>query len=290
MSGGALAKIGIFGAIIAALAWGFQQFTSNSELVEGEQARIDYSGNDNFYPTGGTGELVKHGAFTLSYDEEWEQAEWTAHILTREDLQKEWTQRSNDFRPDPQVSTKSATDDDYRGSGYDRGHLVPNGDLAWSETYSSETFLMSNISPQARQFNQGIWRELEETTRDWAKKFKRLYVITGPVMTENPKGTIGRQNRIAIPSAYFKVLLDLDEPELKGIGFVIPNQVSFDPLYNYAKSIDEVEAITGLDFFPNFMPKALENDIEAKGNIDLWPFNKNRYDKRINNWNNVSSN
>lgn len=290
MSSGTMAKIGIFGAIIAALAWGFQQFTTDTGLGGEENERIDYAGAENFYPTGGSGELVRHAAFTLSYDEEWEQAEWTAHILTRENLQKEWTERSNDFRPDPKVSTQSATDDDYRGSGYDRGHLVPNGDLAWDAAYSSETFLMSNISPQARQFNQGIWRELEETTRDWAKKFGRLYVITGPVMTENPKGTIGRQNRIAIPAAYFKVLLDLEEPELKGIGFVIPNQVSFDPLFNYAKSIDEVEAITGLDFFANFMPEGTENELEAKGNIDLWPFNKNRYDKRINNWNNVSSN
>ncbi len=290
MSGGTMTKIGIFGAIIAALAWGFQQFTTNDGLGSEDNERIDYVGAENFYPTGGGGELVKHGAFTLSYDEEWEQAEWTAHVLTRENLQKERTARSNDFRPDPSVRTQSATDDDYRGSGYDRGHLVPDADLAWDETFSSETFYMSNISPQARQFNQGIWRELEETTRDWAKKFGRLYVISGPVMTENPKGTIGRQNRIAIPAAYFKVLLDLDEPELKGIGFVIPNQVSFDPLFNYARSIDEIEEITGLDFFPNLMPKTLENEIEAKGNIDLWPFNKNRYDRRINNWNNVSSN
>ncbi len=288
MGGGALAKIGIFGAIIAALAWAFQQYTG-SEDEGGSPDRIDYVAEGNFYPSGGSGELIEHSGFALSYDEAWEQAEWTAHLLRRENLQKEWSERSNDFRPDPKVRTQSATDDDYRGSGYDRGHLVPNGDLAWDAAFSSETFYMSNISPQARQFNQGIWRELEETTRDWAKKFNRLYVISGPVMTENPKGTIGRQNRVAIPAAYFKVLLDLDEPELKGIAFVIPNQVSFEPLYQYAMSIDEAEAITGLDFFPNLMPAQLEKTIEASGNIDLWPFNKNRYDKRINNWNNVNN-
>jgi len=148
---------------------------------------------------------------------------------------------------------------------------------------------MSNISPQARQFNQGIWRELEELTRDWAKKFKRLYVISGPIMTQDPKGTIGRQNRVAVPAAYFKVLLDLDDPEQKAIGFMLPNQVSFDPLYEYAFSVDEVEETTGLDFFPELMPAELEARLEASGNIDLWPFNQKKFERRINDWNNVDN-
>ncbi|MEM9836486.1 MAG: DNA/RNA non-specific endonuclease [Bacteroidota bacterium] len=285
-SGGTIAKVGVFGAIIAALVWGFQNFTGASTMTE-DSEHIDYAGEAYFYPTGGTGQLVEHQGFALSYDEEWEQAEWTAHILTREELQREWTKRQDDFRSDPKVKTRSATDDDYRGSGYDRGHLVPRADLAWNETFAQETYYMSNISPQARQFNQGIWRELEELTRDWAKRFKRLYVVTGPVMTQTPKGTIGRQNRVAIPAAYYKVLLDLDDPEQKGIGFVLPNQVSFEPLYEYAYSIDQVEEITGFDFFAELMPDELEDRIEAQGNIDLWPFSKKKFDRRINNWNNV---
>ncbi|MEL6357134.1 MAG: DNA/RNA non-specific endonuclease [Bacteroidota bacterium] len=287
-SGGTIARIGIFGAILAALAWGFQQYMGTSS--EEPEERIDYAGEEYFLPSGGRGEIIHHLGYSLSYDEEWEQAEWVAHIITRENLEKEWHKRTNNFRTDRAVSTGSATDDDYGGSGYDRGHLVPAADLAWNYDWADETFLMSNISPQARQFNQGIWRELEETTRDWAKKFKRLYIISGPVMTEAPKGTIGRQNRIAIPQAYFKVILDLDDPEQKGIGFLLPNQVSFAPLYDYAVSIDEVEEVTGLDFFPELMPKNLEDQLEAVGNIDLWPFNQRKYQKRINDWNNVSSN
>lgn len=284
---GLIARVGIIGAIIAALTWGFSQFSGTS--VEPEEQHIDYAGADYYYPTGGQGEIVEHQGFALSYLEDWEQAEWTAHILTRENLNKEWSRRSNDFRPDPKVRSRTAIDDDYRGSGYDRGHLVPRADLAWNKDWASESFMFSNISPQARQFNQGIWRELEETTRDWAKKFKRLYVISGPVTTQEPKGDIGRRNRIAVPAAYFKVLLDLDEPEQKGIGFLLPNQVSFDPLYDYAVSIDEVEAVTGLNFFSELMPTELEAKIEAEGNIDLWPFNQKKYQKRINDWNNVSN-
>lgn len=284
-----IARIGILGAIIAALAWGFSQFTGTSSAEETPPETIDYAGEAYYYPRGGEGQLVEHQGFALSYAEDWEQAEWTAHILTRENLNKKWNKRSNNFRPDPYVRSRTAIDDDYRGSGYDRGHMVPSADLAWNKSWSDETFMFSNISPQARQFNQGIWRELEETVRDWAKKFKRLYVISGPVMTQEPKGEIGRRNRIAIPAAYFKVLLDLDDPEQKGIGFLLPNQVSFEPLYEYAVSIDEVEAATGLDFFPDLMPRETEERLEADGNIDLWPFNQKKYQKRINDWNNVSN-
>ncbi|PHI21142.1 DNA/RNA endonuclease [Lewinellaceae bacterium SD302] len=290
-STGSLARIGILGAIIAALAWGFNSYLGDGGGggQEPEPDRIDYAGAEFFYPTGGKGELIEHAGFALSYLEDWEQAEWTAHILTRENLEKDWNKRSNNFRPDPFVQSRTAIDDDYRGSGYDRGHLVPSADLAWNAEWADESFMFSNISPQARQFNQGIWRELEETTRDWAKKFKRLYVITGPITTQAPKGTIGRRNRVAIPVAYFKVLLDLDDPERKGIGFLIPNQVSFEPLYDYAYSIDEIEEVSGLNFFSDLMPPALEAKIEADGNIDLWPFNQRKYQTRINDWNNVSN-
>ncbi|MFT6721718.1 MAG: endonuclease G, partial [Bdellovibrionota bacterium] len=191
------------------------------------------------------------------------------------------------FKTDPNVSTGSATDNDYRGSGYDRGHLAPFADFAWNDAQARETFYLSNISPQARQFNQGIWRELEELTRDWANRFKRLYVVTGPVMTEDPKGTIGRANRVAIPAAYYKVLLDLDDPEQKGIGFVIPNEISFNPLPKYAMSIDEVEKITNINFFSQLMPADVEKRLEAAGNPDLWPFSKKKFNLRIGRWNKV---
>ena len=288
-SGTTIAKVGVFGAILAALVFAFQQFTG-SDLggagAGGERDdRIDYAGEGYFLPESTTGEVLDYGGFQLSYDEEWEQAEWVAYLLTRDHLQQEWGERPDNFRADPRVRGGSASDTDYRGSGYDRGHLAPFADFAWNEELASNTFYLTNISPQARQFNQGVWRELEELTRDWANRFGRLYVVTGPVLTEDPKGTIGRATRVAVPAAYYKVLLDLEEPERKGIAFVIPNEISFDPLPRYAMSIDEAEQITGLDFFPNLMPKDLEAELEAEGNPDFWPFSKKKYDKRVNNWN-----
>ncbi|MEM9930732.1 MAG: DNA/RNA non-specific endonuclease [Bacteroidota bacterium] len=284
-SGGTITKVGIFGAIIAALVWAFSNFTGGEPAAPEE--RIDYAAEDYFAPTGTSGQRIDHQGFSLSYDEDWEQAEWVAYILERKNLQQEWGDRPRDFKSDPAVRTGSATDNDYRGSGYDRGHLAPFADFAWNREQAQETFYLSNISPQARQFNQGVWRELEELTRDWANRFKRLYVVTGPVMTEDPKGTIGRKNRIAIPVAYYKVLLDIDDPERKGIGFVIPNKISFDPLPEYAMSIDEVEQITGIDFFSELLPQDEEAALEAVGNPDLWPFSKKKYDRRVNQWNNV---
>ncbi|MBC6996029.1 DNA/RNA non-specific endonuclease [Neolewinella lacunae] len=288
-SGGTIAKVGIFGAIVAGLVWLFTSFGGTPLDPEPEPERIDYAGEAYFAPAGTSGQRIDHRGFSLSYDEEWEQAEWVAYLLERQNLKREWTDRPQNFRPDPAVRTGSATDNDYRGSGYDRGHLAPFADFAYDASLADETFLLSNISPQARQFNQGVWRELEELTRDWANRFERLYVVTGPVMTQDPKGTIGRENRVAIPAAYYKVLLDLEGPEQKGIGFIIPNAISFDPLTKYAMSIDDVEAATGIDFFPDLLPKDQESTLEASGNPDLWPFSKKKYDTRINDWNNVQN-
>ncbi|MCB0638728.1 MAG: DNA/RNA non-specific endonuclease [Lewinella sp.] len=281
-SGGMIVRVGLFGAIVGGLYALFQFFGGEST----DTPPVDpYSAEAYFLPKVPRGaELIEHRGFALAYDEEAEQALWVANILTRDNLSKDWYDRQDNFRPDPAVSTGSATPDDYRGSGYDRGHLVPAADLAFDSVALSESFYMSNISPQARNFNKGIWRELEELTRDWAKRCQRLYVVTGPVLTETPKGYIG-ENEVAIPVAYYKVLLDLDEPEQKAIAFLIPNQVSFEPLYEFATSVDEVEEVTGLDFFPELMPGDLEDQLEASFNLDLWEFSKQKFDQRINEWN-----
>lgn len=282
-----IAKVGIFGAIVGVLYWLFSQFGFTMDTPD-PMTGDDYVAEEYALPTvTGRNEVVSHRRFSLSYDEEHEQAEWVAFVLDGELLRQPWSKRNNNFRPDPLVSTGSATSDDYRGSGYDRGHLVAAADLAYDSVAMDESFYMSNITPQARQFNQGIWRELEETGRDWAKKFDRLYVVTGPVLTDVPKGTIGRDNEISIPAAYFKVFLDLSEPELKAIGFLLPNQVSFEPLYQYAVSVDDVEEITGIDFFGELMPADLEAELERDGNIDLWPFNERKFKLRNSQWNNV---
>jgi endonuclease G, mitochondrial len=282
---GMIIKVGLFGAIVGGLFFLFNLFMGN-EGAGKDKAEVENTAfaDEYFLPASTTGQIINHQFFSLSYSEEHEQAEWTAHVLTKENLERPWNDRRDNFMPDPGVKTGSATPDDYRNSGYDRGHLVPAADMAFSEEAMQESFLMSNISPQARNFNKGIWRELEELTRGWAKKNHKLYVATGPVLSLAPKGAIG-ENNVTIPAAYFKVLLDITEPELKGIGFIIPNEVCFEPLYKFTVSIDEVERVTGLDFFPELMPAELEKQIESQFNIDLWEFSKSKYELRLEKWN-----
>lgn len=287
-SGGMIAKVGIFGAIIGGLYFLFNFFSGGEgPTVDWDQDDPSvYAGESHFLPGDIRGSQVYHyQRYALSYNEDYEQANWVAYILTREELEQPWSDRVDNFRPDPAIRTGSATPDDYRGSGYDRGHMVPAADMAFDARAMDETFLMSNISPQARNFNQGIWRELEELTRDWAKKFGRLYVVSGPVLTGEPKGYIGKDNEVAVPTAYFKVLLDLDDPEQKGIAFLLNNEVNYEPLYEFATSIDEVEALTGIDFFADFMPEDLEDELESNMNKDLWPFSKRKFDLRVEKWN-----
>ncbi|MFZ4456247.1 MAG: DNA/RNA non-specific endonuclease [Bacteroidales bacterium] len=201
-------------------------------------------------------EVVTHLGYTLSYNEKHEQANWVAYQLTAEETEKAFD-RSNKFKPDPDVATESANNADYKGSGYDRGHLAPAADMSWSREAMQESFYYSNMSPQVPAFNRGIWKELEEQVRDWARSNRAIYVVTGPVL-EDGLPTIG-PNGVSVPRYYYKVILDYTKPDLKSIGFVLPNEGSDKPLSAFAVSVDEVERITHLDFFPT-----LPDDVEAK--------------------------
>ncbi len=151
-------------------------------------------------PTSSTNEIVKHTYFTISYAKEHKQAEWVYYELTPEFITGTQS-RTDNFRPDPKVTTGSAQLTDYRGSGYDRGHLLPAGDMRKSHTSMSETFYLSNMSPQVPAFNRGIWSTLESIVRNWAVE-GMVYVVTGGVLTSN-KGTIGA-NRVTVPLYYYK--------------------------------------------------------------------------------------
>jgi endonuclease G, mitochondrial len=242
---------------------------------------IEFSGHDkekisdslkyfskNFVPFIRPGdEIVKHTAYMLCYNEKYEQASWVAYHLTAEMCDNNGEERKNNFREDPEVKTKSAIPDDYKKSGYDRGHLCPAGDMGWSEVTMSESFFMSNMSPQVPGFNRGIWKNLESEVREWAKKNKEIYVVTAGVL-EDSLATIG-EDKVAIPAYYYKVILDVHSPEYKAIAFVLPNQANKDSFFNYAVSIDSVEHLTGINFFPT-LPDSLENILESKVEVDKW--------------------
>lgn len=222
----------------------------------------------DYLPAHQKNELIIHTNFTLVYSEKDEQAFWVAYELTREEVLVN-TERSEDFRQDSLILTGSASPDDYRGSGYDRGHLAPAGDMGFTAKAMSESFYMSNISPQVPDFNRGIWRELEEETRSWVLADGSLYIVTGPVLKGRRRKTIG-ENEVTVPSGFYKVLLDYQHPErAKGIAFLMPNKASSKPLQSFVVSIDAVEEATGLDFFPE-LPDDVEASLESAVRLQDW--------------------
>ncbi|MEZ4919496.1 MAG: DNA/RNA non-specific endonuclease [Saprospiraceae bacterium] len=244
-------KAGIF-AVLAGLAyWLFTQFGGGGETqpppLEPGRAELACQVPDELIPANSQGQIVRNTWYALSYVEAHEQAEWVGFELTRDHLNMPWHDRPDGFQPDTDIRTESADPRDYSHSGYDRGHLCAAADLAFSEEGIASTFQMSNISPQLKEFNGGIWSKLEEQVRYWAKKKGRLYVLTGPVLTEPIIEKIGH-NGVSVPSAFYKIAYDPDNGH--GIGFVLPHEVSDAHFMDYACSIDEVEERTGLDFFP----------------------------------------
>ncbi len=215
-------------------------------------------------------EIIRHTGYTLSYNEEYELPSWVAYELTRDEVLGTAAERDDNFREDPDVSTGSASLADYRKSGYDRGHMAPAADFKWSGDAMSDTFFLSNMAPQEPSFNRGIWADLEAVARTAAYDNGSIYITTGPVLTDGPYKTIG-ENEVAIPRRFYKVFLDYTEPEIKAIGFVLPNEGSDKDLKAYAMSVDDVEKITGLDFY-HALPEEDEKRIESSFRTSDWSF------------------
>lgn len=295
-SGGFIFKTGLFAVLAGVAFWLFNHFGGQKtpESADGQvitEMPADKPGAEkpattsqvpeDILPASTTGALVRHTYYALSYDEDHEQAEWVAYEITRDRLNENWAERPNTFRPDSDVRTESATPRDYSGSGYDKGHLCPAADMAFNEAAIDESFLMSNMSPQVPAFNGGIWRELEECARDWGRKFERVYVATGPVLSQTPLGSIGF-SKVTVPSAYYKVLYAPEQH--RAIAFILPNEMSTKPVMDYAVTIDAVENMTGIDFFPDLL-KGLNEEIEGSLDKDAWPIDRQRYKTRVEQWN-----
>lgn len=214
-------------------------------------------------------QIIRHTGYTLSYNEEYEVPSYVAYELTRDEVLG-GEERDDSFREDPAVRTGSATLNDYRGSGYDRGHMAPAADFKWSADAMRDTFYMSNMCPQEPSFNRGIWADLEAVVRTMAYDNESVYVVTGPVLTDGPYERIG-ENRVAVPKNFYKVILDYTDPDVKAIGFILPNENSDKSLQSFAVTVDEVERVTGIDFYPA-LPDEAETIIESEMNTSDWNF------------------
>lgn len=210
-----------------------------------------------------------HEAYCFDYVSEYGQSDWTAYLLTRQAVEEGKAKRSNDFRADPEVPGGTPDPGEYRGSGYDLGHLVPAADMKWSTHAMSQTFFTSNMSPQAPSFNRGVWKRLESAVRDWAIEKDSLYVVTGPVLRKGLPA-IGHGTRVAVPELYYKIILAYTRDRQEAVAFVMRNEKSTGSILDCAVTVDSVERLTGIDFFPD-LPPDIEKRVEGKIDLSVWP-------------------
>lgn len=217
------------------------------------------------------GELIYKPNFIVYYDEAVNNARYTFHLLKSTNTKGNASRSGVRFNDDEQIGSNTAQYGDFSHTGYDRGHLVPAGDFQCCQNYLEETFAMSNIAPFDSVLNRHAWNELEIQTRKWARRFGQVYVFTGPVISGDQE--IGRYNDVSVPSYFYKIIAipNKNGTEIAKVSaFLIPNK----PIYRfesmkYAVSIDKLEALTELNFFPRLNSQK-EIELESRANV----FNK----------------
>ena len=215
--------------------------------------------------------VTKHySAMTVYFNPAYRVPNCVSYVLTSEMIDitsgpNAQQRRNYKFNADPSVSGCPEWYE-YKGSCYDRGHMAPANDMRWSVQSMSDCFLMTNICPQNHDLNGGSWNKLELKVHEWAKRYGKIIVATGPIF-DNATHRIGKNNDIVVPAGFFKVVLD---PSLdRAIGFVYENQESGGGVARHACSVDEVERITGHDFF-SALPDNVEKVVESTFNFEQW--------------------
>lgn len=218
-------------------------------------------------PKGTPEQILERTGYVASYNKATLLPNWVAWHLTAERTEGSAKRSGVDFAEDTEVPEPRATDWDYYNSGYDRGHMCPAADNKWSKKAMEESFLFTNMCPQNGNLNRGDWNEMEMACRKWAKKYGDLYIVCGPILYKGKHKTIGK-NKVVVPEAFFKVVLRTGyDPQ--AIGFIYKNTSGNRPKDSYVNTVDEVERITGIDFFPS-LPDDVEKKVEAECDLGLW--------------------
>ena len=210
---------------------------------------------------------LERAAYRLSYNPATRLPVWVAWHLTAEHTDGPYSRKGIKFAEDEDVPVPRATNMDYINSGYDRGHICPSGDNKWSEEAQLQSFLYTNCCPQLHNLNAGDWNELEGKCRKWAQQYGGGYIVSGPLLLNKKHKTIGK-NKVVVPEAFFKVVLCM-EGEPKAIGFIYRNEANNKTMSSYVNTVDDVERLTGLDFF-SALPDEVEREVEAKADLADW--------------------
>lgn len=207
------------------------------------------------------GQVIHRTGYTLAYDAKTRTPQWVAWELTKKETQGT-VERSNDFQPDPDVKGAKVVTKDYSHSGYDRGHMAPAADMKWSKKAMMESFYMSNICPQDHNLNTSDWSELENKSRQWARRYGKVYIVCGPIYNGKRNEYIG-DHRVKVPDAFFKVALINEKKKQCAMGFYFENEAGERKLQEYLVPVDRLEQLTGMDFF-SALPDNLEDRLEAE--------------------------
>lgn len=218
-------------------------------------------------PEGMTNETYSYTGFTTYFNRDTHIPNCTSYELTRQETNGDVPRASN-FAQDPNLEG-SATSQDYSYSGYDRGHMVPAGDMKWDATAMEECFYMTNIVPQKKALNSGAWNKLESKIRNWAERDSALIVITGPIVTAKDLNVTIGDNNVVVPGSLFKIVLAPYATPMRAIAFIYPNEKANGGLEKYAVSVDAVEEATGMDFFST-LPDDIEATVEATYDLNIW--------------------
>ncbi|MBQ9674950.1 MAG: DNA/RNA non-specific endonuclease [Bacteroidaceae bacterium] len=211
--------------------------------------------------------ILKRSNYTISYNRNWNQPNWVAWELNKNET-KGRNNRNEEFTADPDLAEAYQVESyDYSGSGYDRGHMCPAGDNHFDAKAMNESFYMSNICPQNHELNAGKWNDLEIACRKWANRYQQLFIVCGPIIDKRNGKRIGKEHEIIVPEKFFKVILITSTKPARAIGYIFENNGSDRPYKVH--SIDEVEKITGMDFFPN-LPDKIEDLVESHYEASDW--------------------
>lgn len=217
-------------------------------------------------------QLIDHKAYHVSYNKDFKVPNWVFYELTREEI-KGTLRRSDNFQADPALKYDDASHlEDYRNTGWDRGHMAPSMDMNWDPDVLDEAFLLSNMCPQGHDFNAGIWLDLEHEVRYWAKRDSAVCVVCGPVLpkSKNEKYRTLPRSTVIIPEYFYKIVLaPFAKNGPRAIAFIMPNEQRYETLGSFAVTIDSVEALTGIDFFP-ILPDDIEDVVESSINLPDW--------------------
>lgn len=208
--------------------------------------------------------IISYSAYEVMYNPEYKIPRWVRYELLASETDGVWSRKGLKFTPDPSFNFPQADDYDYRGSGWSRGHMAPAADFKWSSTTMIETFYFTNCCPQNIELNSGQWSTLEKKVRNWATKYGKINVVTGPLVFDNQYGTIGK-NKIVVPDAFFKAVLAGEQ----SIAFVMYNRAENENMQKCAMSVDKLEELSGIDFFSE-LDDEIENKVEATYSLKYW--------------------